>query len=92
MAPLVPTPLTIRLDDVDQFEKQELTEPPLDLESIPACIRRYIRVFDIRKCGKLLLFDEAKYTIELLPGIKPLWQKLIPISPIELKALEEWLD
>jgi len=72
VAPLVPTPSTTRLDDVDQFEEQESTEPPSDLESIPAYIRRYIGVFDTRKCGKLLSLDEAKYAIKLLLSTKPL--------------------
>ena len=92
MAEVTPQLTTRQPDDVDQYEEQESTEAPPDPNDIPACIRKFLQVFDTRKCSILTSRNEAEHAIELLPGTSPPWQKLILMSPAELKALEEWLN
>ena len=60
-----------RLNNIDQFEEQELIEPPSNPEAVPACIRRYIGVFDIRKYGQFPFLNKAEHVIKLISGTKP---------------------
>jgi hypothetical protein len=84
-------PPALPLFNPDPLEEQDIIEPPPDPQDIPECLHQYLGVFDTRNCSQQATNKYAEHAIELLPDTKPPWQKLFPISPAELKALEQWL-